>query len=296
MSTPLTHRQRGGVLLGLIVLAALLLIGAASFGVLRVRQLNQQRQVQTQAYLEQAFHGLFPGNRRNVANMHADFGYTPSSAGAPYDLRALVDRARVTDSDSAHGSVPAYTGTQTTTTFNYWNGPYWTGPVDPSNYPLDAWGRRLQLRYISTTTPPGWQVFSLGINGVSETGDSGTPGGDDQVYPPAPYAVASTTVSVTGVSLSIDVSALGPGNNHWVDVYISDSTGTVHLSPFNKQMHSNGSGGKPSSFSFSYASPIMVLTPPGTVTITVTDGGVTVYSQTISLSTSTTMPIPVPVT
>lgn len=190
-------RQRGSVLLGVIILAALVLIGAATIGVIYVRQLNQQRQVQTQALVQTAFLGLFPGNLGKQANLFNDFGYRPVTTGAPYDLKLLVDFNALSDSYPAP-AVAKFSGTLSQTTFNAWNGPYWSGPVDDQNRPVDAWGKPLQLRYITTTTPPGWQVFSFGQNGVSETGDVGVPpaGSDDLVYPNPPYQIPAPASAV----------------------------------------------------------------------------------------------------
>lgn len=192
---PPFSRQKGMVLLAVIILAALVLLGAATFGVLYVRQLNQNRQIQTQRQLEVAFHGLFPGNERKAPNMNADFGYNPTNPGAPplnyYDLRAMVDLGQVSKSFPSP-AISQLTGAMLVPGVRApgaWNGPYWSGSVDGLNRPVDGWGRPMQLRYISTSIPPGWQVFSVGANGVSQTGDAATPSGDDQVFPVAPYKV-----------------------------------------------------------------------------------------------------------
>lgn len=297
-----TFGQRGTVLLGVIVLAALLLIGTATIGVIYVRQLNQQRQILTHQFLETAFHGVFPGNERKVANnLFDDFGYSPAipTTGGPplnfHQLRALTSRGAIGSSDPNHVGVLQFSGTPTNTSFNAWNGPYWTGPVDGQNNPVDAWGRPMQLRYISTSTPAGWQVFSSGANGVAETGDSGTPSGDDQVFPTVPYPLPASNISVPGFSLQISVSALGPGNNHWISVFVTDATGTTQIpgpgGSLNYQMHSNGSGGKPSSGSWSQA--VTVATPPGTVTVDIRDSGVSItgWPKTYTITAATPMPL-----
>lgn len=227
MRAPNLCRQSGAVLLGVVVLAAILLIGAATIGVIYLRQLDQQRKVENQMALERAFHGIFPGFRTKGANMFADFAYSPVSPGAPpanfYDLKGLTTRTSVTGVTTP----AAFTGAVSTTIpyINGWNGPYWTGSVDGQNRPVDSWGRPLQLRYISTTTPPGWQVFSLGANGSNETGDSGSPSGDDQVFPVPPYVlpVSGGTCPTPSVAIS-RTSGFSPAEN--ITVTLSWSGGT----------------------------------------------------------------------
>jgi hypothetical protein len=285
-------RQWGAVLLGVIILAALLLIGAATIGIIYVRQLNQQRQVQTRGHLETAFQGLFPGNLRKRANLNSDFGYDPNVKYVPplgHDLRLLVDRARVVDSDTvtAHANVAQWSGTstETTATLNAWNGPYWNGPVDGANRPVDGWGRPLQLRWISTSTPPGWQVFSVGANGVSETGDAATPSGDDQVFPASPYVVpvVSTSTLLTCAPL-VQVNYTTNGAEQ-IRITVTDGAGAVYASGQQTVNKNN---------SFSYSPTIT----SGTVTIVVEKkpGGswIEIYNVTSTMTTCTTLTINLP--
>jgi len=169
-----------------MILVALVIIASAAAAPLFLRQLNRQRSVETQKRLETAFRGLFPGKQRKTANMWFDFGYSPTSPGAPpanWNLSPMVLRSAVATSDATHAGVAQFTGSN----LPAWNGPYWQGSIDNQNRPVDAWGRPIQLRYISTSAPAGWQTYSLGANGISETGDTATPAGDDQVYPNPPY-------------------------------------------------------------------------------------------------------------
>lgn len=259
--------QRGVVLLGVIILAALLLIGAATIGIIYVRQLNQQRQVQTQGYLETAFQGLFPGNLRRRANLYSDFGYDPNVKPVPplhHDLKLLVDRGAIVNSDTvpAHANAAQWTGTSTATTatLNAWNGPYWNGPVDGQSRPVDGWGRALQLRYISTSTPPGWQVFSVGANGVSQTGDTATPSGDDQVFPATPYVPpvsAAATCSTPQITFSRG-SSYNPAED--ITLTITDGAGVVQVVG---PLTVNNGGGNVVTFT-------LAATTVGTITITAT--------------------------
>lgn len=191
----LSPSQAGGALLLVVVLIGVVLILAAAAAPFVMKEVDLGRRRATQQRLEEAFHGVFPGNRKARASLHGDFGFSPVNPGVPplhHDLRALVDRARVGDADPSHATVPQFNGSNAPA----WNGPYWQGSVDGLGRPVDGWGRPLQLRFISTTTPPGWQVFSPGGNGSDETGNAGQPSGDDLAYPVPPYQVPITGPSV----------------------------------------------------------------------------------------------------
>lgn len=261
MST--SSRQRGGVLLVMVVLLAGVLLAAVVVGVLFARQLNQQRALETQRRLETAFRGLFPFQQRvgmAKANMWSDFGYRPTSPGAPpanaYDLRGMTSMSAVRLSDAANDStLPTPTLTQFTGTvvashlgnIGAWNGPYWQGPVDSQGRPLDAWGRPIQLRWISTSTPAGWQVFSPGANGVSETGNAATPSGDDQVHPRLPYVPPTITppspVCSSPTFTFRDVSRGNPAET--VTFTLTTSLGTQVVSAIFNNGHPYGTGWTP---------------------------------------------------
>lgn len=208
-SAPHSQRDGGFALVGVMVLIAILAIASVAFGVIYLRQLDQQRQIQTTRSLETAFHGLFPGHQRPAANMWKDFGFRPDVPATPpggYDLRCLTTLAQVRIVQASQSALTAYSGSTTLSAegrINAWNGPYWQGSVDGLNRPVDGWGRPILLRYISTPTPttpptpPGWQVISGGVNGLIETGNSETPAGDDQVYPQPPYEIPTLGGLVT---------------------------------------------------------------------------------------------------
>jgi hypothetical protein len=181
----------GSILLPLVILLAAVLVGAVAMGVLALRQADQVRMVDTRHRLEIAFQALFPYPASRPGNMVEDFGFNPIEAGrlvqAGYNtrgwfLQALMDPAAVGALDPAQNPPPAFGGYQ-----GAWCGPYWQQSLDNLNRPLDAWGRPLQLRWV-TTPLAGWQVFSLGANGLDDTAaDASTPAGDDLAYPLPPF-------------------------------------------------------------------------------------------------------------
>ena len=266
------NRERGMVLLGVIVLAAIVLIGAATIGVIYVRQLNQTRQLQTQKQLETAFHGLFSGYRKQAGNLNSDFAYSPTQpvASPPayydsnnnmyyFDLKMLVDRTAVGTSDATHSTVAQFGGTPSGATFSAWNGPYWTGSVDVSNRPTDAWGRPIQLRYITTSIPMGWQVFSTGVNGLGETGDSPTPLGDDQVYPNQPYTPPVAAPSTGDITFSVRITNNSGSTSPATQVKVVDTLQT--------QLSSKTAIPKNQVRTFTFTS----MVQSGTITITITN-------------------------
>lgn len=195
--------QRGSVLVGVVVLVAVVLIGAVALGAIFGKQLDQQRSLETRKRLEMAFQAMFPYPQAHRANMFTDFGYRPDPARvqvmpgyatAGFYLDGLLDINRVGVSDGNNNPPPSFTGViappTTSRISGAWNGPYWTRSLATAQLrPLDAWGRPLQLRYVSTPQP-GWQVFSRGPNGLDDTpANAGTPGGDDLAYPDPPYAL-----------------------------------------------------------------------------------------------------------
>lgn len=166
----------------MVVTVTSVLVGVALFW----RQENVLKNIQTRKRLRSAFTQLFPYDQnpsRAPANLWSDFNYRPVSPGVPpnhfYDLRLLVQRDAIPLSDIAQRSISPYSGS-----YPGWNGPYWQGPVDQAQRPVDPWGRPIRLRYVSNA---GWQLLSLGVNGADNTGDSATPGGDDLVFPEFPY-------------------------------------------------------------------------------------------------------------
>jgi hypothetical protein len=178
----------------LAVLIAAVAISAVVGSVLVVRQLNQQRQITTQKSLETAFKATFGGPGFKGPNMRAHFTYEPDEPSAVppgfHDLLCLMDRTAIAASDFSHPTgVAQFVGL---TTLPYWNGPYWQGSVDAGNRPVDAWGRPIQLRFITGVTlpvQPGWQFYSLGANGVDDTQNAYPALGDDLTFPNPPYQI-----------------------------------------------------------------------------------------------------------
>lgn len=208
--------DKGFALIGVVILVAAFAMVSVVVGALYLRQLDHQRQLETQKRLETAFQGLFPGNRRPTANMWKDFGFTPDVPAVPpggYDLACLTTRAQVGVVQASQADVALFNGAPKPAlggSLGAWNGPYWQGSVDAQNRPVDAWGRPLQLRYISA--PSGWQVFSLGANGASETGDTAIPANDDLVFPQSPYVVPYTYCPTPAVSILRTSGFPGPEN------------------------------------------------------------------------------------
>lgn len=227
-------RARGSILLGVVILVAILVLMAGAFGVLMVREQNQRQQIETQKRLETAFKAMFPyqeDQKRAKANMWTDFGFTPDPPGtAPggYELGCMTSPDQVEGVQASKGSLTAYNGVPNPSNggkLGAWNGPYWQGSVDGQNRPVDGWGRPILLRRISSTTPPGWQVFSPGVNGVSETGDVGTPVNDDQVYPQPPYEPPTSTPTSSPISLTVTIVNESSKTLPAVYVSIQDSVG-----------------------------------------------------------------------
>lgn len=186
--------SRGNVLLGLVVAISAIVVASTVMGAVFLQQLNRQRTVETEKRLQTAFQAMFPYPNNRTGNMWWDFGYFPDAtktltlagyATKGWFLDGLMNRLRVGQSDPWHNPPQAFLTFQ-----GGWNGPYWQGSLDTvNNRPLDAWGRPIQLRYVTSPTV-GFQVYSLGANGIDNTtANSGAAGGDDLVYPRQPYAV-----------------------------------------------------------------------------------------------------------
>ena len=274
-----------------MILVGLLVIASVGMGALYLRQLDQQRQIKTQQQLEVAFQGLFPGHQQPSANMWKDFRFTPDFPTPPggYDLRCMIDRTQVGAVDVSMNGVPAFTGTPTAgagDSLGAWNGPYWQGSVDAQGHPVDAWGRPIRLRHISTTAPPGWQVFSPGANGTSETGDVEIPANDDLVYPQPPYVIPPSTPPVSlCASPTIPfqrTSGYNPAEN--ISITLSWSWGGVTVvAKFN--------GGHPEG----NPPPVFSDIPQGVpITVTLTsDRRPSLPTATITLDTSCTLASPI---
>lgn len=187
-----TEGQRGFTLVEAAVAIAVVAILMGFLVPLAGKALNQQREGRTREALKQAFEAMFGARDRRVANLRADVGFNPGAA--------LGNLSVLTSKSGAIAATKDYGLDGTYGIFWGYNGPYWSGSVSGAN-PADGWGRPLQLRVVGG----GWQVWSLGANGIAETGAGATtPGGDDLLYPalpaqPAAYsAVLNVTVNFTG--------------------------------------------------------------------------------------------------
>lgn len=264
-----TSAQSGFSLLAAGVLIAILLIAALALAPVAGRQLDAQRTAQTQRALPAAFRGIFPYPLGTPgADLRTDFGYAPAAPSAflwagdqtpSWDLLALTSRLAVGVSDAAHNPPAAFDGTNAGSA---WNGPYWTGSVDGGMRPVDGWGRPFQLRYV-TSPSAGWILFSAGANGVDNTASaSGTPGGDDLIYPQPPYVPPVVTATVCAAPvLTFYRPSYIPAED--VDITISwtaNGGGSASLMgvKFNNGSKANGS-----------PSPVFTNLPYGTLTISI---------------------------
>ncbi len=208
MGSDLNHRRdRGGILLGVILLLVTLTVVRVGVGALVLRSRDARRARETRDLLGVAFQNTCLVNSWSPqASLQRDFSYQPAVPTVPldpahrtpaWDLAGLVVRERVGVSSQGQVVPEAFHGANAG---RAWNGPYWAGPVDGAFRPLDAWGRPLQLRHV-TLPVPGWLVYSLGANGADDTAPgSGSPGGDDLVHPSTPHAWSTPEVGTWRVN------------------------------------------------------------------------------------------------
>jgi prepilin-type N-terminal cleavage/methylation domain-containing protein len=192
--------QRGFSLIEAVIVIAIMAILAGAMVPLAMKAINQSREAQTRTNLKAAYEAMFGARDRRVPNMRADFGFTP--AGNLPNLGKMI-----TSTAAPAPNPPTTYGLNNGTYFSWgWNGPYWTGPtnlVGGVQVPVDGWGRPIQLRLVNLVPGPGvgFQVFSLGANGVPDTpAGQAQPLKDDLVYPsqPAPLASAySSSLAIT---------------------------------------------------------------------------------------------------
>jgi len=234
------------------VALAIIAILAGAVAPLAVKALNQQREFKTRDSLKAAFEAMFGARDRRVANLRADIGFNPG---------ALANLSVLTLKNGTGGSASVKDYGLDASYGIYWgyNGPYWSGTL-AGNSPVDAWGRPMQLRVVGG----GWQVFSLGANGVSETAvGSSTPGGDDLLYPAAPgqpnsfTAVLNVTVNFTGQKTGT------------VTAYVRNPTGAAMVAT-NYSIPAVGSGAQ-YTFTNSYSLPTLTYNfPAGGVALVIT--------------------------
>lgn len=157
---------------------AVIAILAGAVAPLALKALNQAREQKTREVVQTAYEAMVGSRSRTVANMRADFGFTPPNALGDLRFMTTINPA----ANYRNGVVPlAYPRTFQNTTWG-WNGPYWTGSTDGNGAPLDAWGRALRWS--------GNQVQSRGVDGAWGTTD-------DIVFPNPAAAIPTTTLTVT---------------------------------------------------------------------------------------------------
>jgi len=244
-----TEGQQGFTLVEAAVAIAVVAILMGFLVPLAGKALNQQREGRTREALKQAFEAIFGARDRRVANLRADVGYTPA---------ALANLSVITSKSGAIVATKNYGLDGTYGIYWGYNGPYWSGSVAGAN-PADGWGRPLQLRVVGG----GWQIWSLGANGIAETGAaSTTPGGDDLLYPAAPAQPAA----YTGV-LNVTVNFTGQKTGT-VTAYVRNPTGTTMVTT-NYNIPAVGTGAQ-YSFTNSFSLPTLTYNfPAGGVALVV---------------------------
>lgn len=245
-----TEGQRGFTLVEAAVAIAVVAILMGFLVPLAGKALNQQREGRTREALKQAFEAMFGARDRRVANLRADVGFNPGAALG--NLSVLTSKSGAIAATKDYGLDATYG--------IYWgyNGPYWSGSIVGAN-PADGWGRPMQLRVVGGS----WQVWSLGANGIAETGAAATtPGGDDLLYP----AVPGQPAAHTGV-LNVTVNFTGQKSGN-VTAYVRNPTGTAMVTT-NYNIPAVGTGAQ-YTFTNSYSLPTLTYNfPAGGVALVV---------------------------
>lgn len=219
MSQTRSHtNQKGYILLWLALAVGVLVIGAAAAAPYLAREWSLQNRLKTQTTIQTAFGSIFPdpaGRNRSACAM-AQFGYSPAAPTVllrpgdktpGWSLLFLSQQSAVGASDPSHASIPVFAGA-----YPAWNGPYWQGSINGNSEPVDAWGRIFQLRWV-TSPSPGWIVHSPGGNGIDDTlSYSGTPAGDDIIYPNPPYIPPPPDNTVASPNFQFWFASPGNGN------------------------------------------------------------------------------------
>lgn len=174
-------RPQGFTLIEAAVAVGVIAILASAAAPLVMKALNQQRERTTRDGLKIAFEAMFGSRERRVANMRADYGFTPNPGIT--DLRQMMTKP---------GAVPNWFSDGTAGGMSWgWNGPYWTGALrtaGATRIPVDGWGRPIVITYVAATTT--CQFRSIGSDGVLNTPD-------DIFYPPAPVNVGPSTLAIS---------------------------------------------------------------------------------------------------
>lgn len=174
-------RPQGFTLIEAAVAVGIIAILASAAAPLVMKALNQQRERTTRDGLKIAFEAMFGSRERRVANMRADYGFTPNQAIT--DLRQMMTKPT---------AIPNWFSDGTAGGMSWgWNGPYWTGAVrtaGAARIPVDGWGRPIVITYVAASTT--CQFRSIGADGMANTPD-------DLLYPPAPVNVGLSTLAIS---------------------------------------------------------------------------------------------------
>jgi prepilin-type N-terminal cleavage/methylation domain-containing protein len=195
---PRNSRRRvesGFSLVEAVIVIAIMAILAGAMVPLALKAINQSREAQTRTNLKAAYEAMFGARDRRVANMRADFGFTPAGN--------LGNLGKMTLQTALPAPNPPATYALNGALFSWgWNGPYWSGPtnlVGGVQVPVDGWGRPIQLRLV---VGQGFQVISLGANGILDTPAAQVqPQNDDLVYPSQPALLTSAYSSSPTITI-----------------------------------------------------------------------------------------------
>jgi type II secretory pathway pseudopilin PulG len=182
---------------------------AGALAPLANKVLNQQREERTRVLLKQAFEGCFGARERRVANLRADFGFDPSSSLTA--LPILVSRA-----GTSWSGTPTYSNASGF--MCGYNGPYWSGPLDGTNAPLDGWGNPIRL----LVSAGGYQTQSAGVDRIYDSAD-------DIYYPTVavPYLTFNATVTLQISRASANIT----GNATLSFLYGTSPSSTTRCTP-----------------------------------------------------------------
>lgn len=203
--------EQGFSLLEVAVAIAVVAILAAAAAPMVLKALNQQREARARGELKLIYEACFGARDRVTGNMRADFGFGSTVAAS------TLDRL------SSPGALRNFGPYPMSALSGGWRGPYWLGSMDAARFPLDPWGRRYRLRWVTGA----WQVVCDGANGVLDTpGGTETPMGDDLGYPVPvmPLGSGSVVVNVAGTPAT-NVDASWPNGNAMMTQVLGNTNG-----------------------------------------------------------------------
>jgi len=177
--------KHGFTLIETTIVIGIITILGGMIAPLSVRIIERKREEVTRKRLQIAFEAMFGSRERRVANMRADFGFTPPLIQrGNWGLNWMLRRSRT--ASPLWGPQPANGGALPASFEWGFNGPYWTGPVDRFDNPVDAWGNSID--YIS---------YGNGSFQLRSRGPSGKRDEDDNIYYPSiPVNISNFTSNV----------------------------------------------------------------------------------------------------